>query len=50
MVMETGVYKPSLMNPGTGKELLSDEAVDCIGREDHDGMVAIFTDANGCIL
>jgi hypothetical protein len=38
----SGVYKLSLMNPGTGKELLSDEAVDCIGREDHDGMVAIL--------
>jgi hypothetical protein len=38
----SGVYKLSLMNPVTGKELLSDEAVDCIGREDHDGMVAIL--------
>jgi hypothetical protein len=32
----SGVYKLSLMNPESGKELLSDEAVDCIGREDHE--------------
>jgi hypothetical protein len=38
----TGVYRISLMNPETGKELLSDEAVNCIGREDHDGMLAIL--------
>jgi hypothetical protein len=38
----SGIYKLSLMNPETGKELLSDEAVNCIGREDHDAMVAIL--------
>jgi hypothetical protein len=38
----SGVYKLSLMNPESGKELLSNEAVDCIGIEDHDGMVAIL--------
>jgi hypothetical protein len=30
------------MNPETGKDILSDEAVNCIGREDDDGMVAIW--------
>jgi hypothetical protein len=38
----SGVNKSSLMNPESGKELLSDEAVDCIGREDHDGVVEIL--------
>jgi hypothetical protein len=38
----SGTYRVSLMNTITGKDFLSDEAVDCIGREDDDGMLAIL--------
>jgi hypothetical protein len=36
------IHRLTLKSPETGQDLMSDEAIECIGRDDYDGMVNIM--------